>query len=335
LFFVLKKVCEKFVTRFSRFASVPGKTKVDASRKIERRVVKSFWPAAAPSPPKILDASLSKLLNMAQAQAQTGTRQDVAEELVLDIPAHLVRAMPPIVALVRALRQKLAMYAETNTEHELEARFGTRSGGRWVNGVSREFWERVFELLRGGDCWTEVVDGTWKHYHDYFYALQNGLQVRTSTAFDVNRETIEVVHVNKVKCCTEELHVLEPTCNNSDEPVFDIRVSLSTETAVDTHELPESVSPSLVRLKQRVSFAYRCWRFDMTKVWSGASRVQAETKQKTEEPVYEIELECASPASYLHDRSDAYVALSLLLKMCDFLPTRCVLDNCITRSRQS
>jgi hypothetical protein len=75
---------------------------------------------------------------------------------------------------------------------ELEARLGTwqwdgvrRGRGRFANGVSREFMDRVLALCEGWADWSPV--GGWEEMHDYVGRV-NQLQVRTTVR--VNPKTV-------------------------------------------------------------------------------------------------------------------------------------------------
>lgn len=113
-------------------------------------------------------------------------------------------------------------------------------------------------------------------------------------------------------------------------PRYDLRVVLNYEEKIHRKDLPNIINPSFVRIKSRKTFFYTSenfpssspiWRIDLTQSWSGKSKSEAEIAQKTQEPVYEIELECLNPKALMispkHDHF--YVACSLLLKMRDFV----------------
>lgn len=234
----------------------------------------------------------------------------------INIPPHLVDVVSVVERVVAQLRERTMTCTDQQTEFELEARFGRYESGRWINGVDRLFWGQILQIFTECEHWTEVVDGEWKHQHDFFYELSDGRRVRTSSSFDIdNQPLMDVQHVTKTRYSTVDLHV--PTGGKS---VYDIRVALSSETPVPPQDLPDTVIPTLVRIKQRRSFIYKHWRFDMTKVWSGGSRLAAEQAQQAKSTTYEIELECASPVECLQSSQDNYIATSLLLKMCDLLP---------------
>jgi len=230
------------------------------------------------------------------------------------IPEHLADVVEPVTQLIHQLRELTITCLDANVEFELEARMGTfdTARGCWINGVSKTFWEQVLQMFVECDHWTEVADTEWKHNHDYFYTLPDGRAVRSSTTLE-SGPIFDIQHLIKRRHGLVDLHV-----PGSD--TYDIRIALSSETTLSSHELPETVMPTRVRIKQRMSFVFRCWKFDLTKVWSGDSRLSAETAQRSGTPDYEIELECSSPMEYLQARPDEYVATSLLLKMCDLLP---------------
>lgn len=129
---------------------------------------------------------------------------------------------------------------------------------------------------------------------------------------------------------------------------LDVRVSLNLEETVPLNSVPSRVNvnpPSAsssattsnresylkyVRIKNRKSFVYQpddaphpIWSIDFTKSWSGATYTQAELRQKANETLYEIEVECLDPYAYMSaaPKDLWYLATSLMLKMRDFVGT--------------
>jgi hypothetical protein len=108
-----------------------------------------------------------------------------------------------------------------------------------------------------------------------------------------------------------------------------VRFSVCVETPVPSELLPAAVKPTKVRIKQRKRFFLGSigvekptFSFDLTIVYSGDSKSEAEKKQasKTGEQ-YEVEIECLEPLLYLQscDFQEAFLALSMLLKAYDLL----------------
>ena len=98
-----------------------------------------------------------------------------------------------------------------------------------------------------------------------------------------------------------------------------MRVSLSVETPKQADELPGTVVPALVRDKVRKSFAFRCWRWDFTRVHEGVSRSDVEDARRRGLERFEVEVECADFRGYAAERDDEHVAESLVMKLTDLL----------------
>jgi hypothetical protein len=165
--------------------------------------------------------------------------------------------------------------------------------------------------------------GPWTQTIDRFYLLPSGLQARTSTSVakpgpDAPTGTLPKYHVSHV-IKTPIAQVVLHTGTS-----FDARVSVKQEEPVFEEELPDRVDElNLVRFKQRRSFQYvdaPGWVVDVTLVWQKPTYTQAETAlHYGETPIYEIELECVSPAAMITASSPEVITLHLLLKTLDLL----------------
>ena len=102
-----------------------------------------------------------------------------------------------------------------------------------------------------------------------------------------------------------------------------VRIGISCEMEVPPEDLPDSVNCRYVRKKIRKSYSIDHWTFDFTKTWSGTTVAEV-NKAYSEggEPVREIEIEVLDPSTYftLPHHDSMYMAVSLLLKICDLLP---------------
>ena len=105
--------------------------------------------------------------------------------------------------------------------------------------------------------------------------------------------------------------------------VPDVRVGFAHEIDLDPDEIPSVVDPIFVRIKQRKSFMYKSWRYDLTRAWEGKTLAEASQKQSQGiPPVYEVELELLDPDLYINNNPDitaVYIATSLLLKLYDMI----------------
>jgi hypothetical protein len=110
---------------------------------------------------------------------------------------------------------------------------------------------------------------------------------------------------------------------------WDVRVALSREERVPATQLPSSIQPQRVVLRQRKTFlcgdcaGRPLWALDFTLAWAGKTRAAAERMQRQHEPEYHIECECLEPGAYLQQHDDVYVAASILMKMSDFFDSAC------------
>lgn len=227
--------------------------------------------------------------------------------------------------------------APTSTNmFELEARLGKLGSDRFQPGVSVHFMEKVVNMMNTYQQWSEVTP--WTETHDYYYA--NGADaslppVRTTAQFEIDSDTqkrrVKTSHMRKFNIRKYDyLFMSQSVKLPTDHYQYDLRISLNREESVPASELPRIVNPTFMRIKSRKTYFYTSedspaskpiWRFDLTKSWSAPTKTQAEIKQRTEDPVFEIELECINPMALMTSpKHDAfYVACSMLLKMKDFI----------------
>ena len=115
----------------------------------------------------------------------------------------------------------------------------------------------------------------------------------------------------------QHMHVME-----SDK--LDLRVAVKSEEEITN--VPASIQPDLVRIKQQRKFQFKAFSFDFSMTWSGKTRNEAEQSQINNEAVFEIECELVKPAEYLAVHDDIYIATSILLKMHDLMPDGAILS---------
>jgi len=230
---------------------------------------------------------------------------------------------------------------------ELEARFGTISNdgkNTFQPGVSREFMDQTLVAVGKFRQWHLVKD--WEETHDYYYELPphpedlrgQGILVRTSVAFRKSvGEPARLVteHICKqIRDKQDFRFVADNRMGAVSPPGTDVRVTLNFEENIPADNIatsiPPRVQPKYVRIKNRKSFVYQpshatvpIWSLDFTKSWSAPTRSEAEMKQRNQQTIYEIEVECLDPYTYMNNpqRDQFYLATSLMLKMRDFLLT--------------
>lgn len=204
-----------------------------------------------------------------------------------------------------------AVQAWKATPHsELEVRFGKKNGF-FSSSVSREFVDSCIRKLETCDM-TRSSD--WEETQDFFFP-HRGEKARSRVGYDPHSLDVRMETVVKGTLLSHDVETGDK---------FDIRVGVARETPVRREDVPPCVNPTWVRIKQRRSFflggkgdSY-VWRYDFSMVWEGASRTEAEQKQKNCDPSFEFEIELVD-REYATGKEDAYVAASLLLKAHDFL----------------
>lgn len=112
-----------------------------------------------------------------------------------------------------------------------------------------------------------------------------------------------------------------------------IRFSLNWECALPDEVLPHTTETESVTIKQPVQFLYNSttgaknldlisalrvpiWSFNLCKLWVGKTRSEAEMKQKSFMPIYQIECECPDVTKYMKSTKKdlSYIVTSLMLK---------------------
>ena len=244
--------------------------------------------------------------------------QDEREDgqgLILEIPNQLQHCILPVAQLVHTIRT--ACESGRGDEVEFEARFGqfqSSGKGHFTPGVSAQTLSTIEKML---ESFTEWDSGTnWEDMHDYFYTHE-GASIRTTVHFQHDSENFDMTHITKQTVNQVNLKRMGASLTPTS---YDMRVSLNRECP--HKDLPPIVTPQFVRIKKRRSFSLKHWRFDLSRVWEGKTRLEAEMRQSKHEPIYEFEVEWVNPHEYLKmdsNHTNEYVATSLLLKMMDFM----------------
>ncbi len=234
----------------------------------------------------------------------------MAEQMVLEIPKVIHECVVVLARHIKMMRS-LTCTPDPSVNYELEARFGSVVGGRFVPGIPRDMAHTILSMLESYSDWDRQTDD-WGESHDYFYT-HNDQRVRTSVRFD--SEAVRTQHLIKTP-------LGKVTMGFEKAGPLLIRAAIQQEQEVNPKLVPNIVNPDFVRIKQRHSFVKGCWAFELTRCWEGDSRQDAEAKQVEDDTAYEFEVECIRPNDYFQQEyhTDEYIATSLLMKMKDFLP---------------
>lgn len=221
---------------------------------------------------------------------------------------HIAPAIAKVACLVANLR------AQPNAE--LEARLGLiEPGGRFRAGISRQEIDRLIQMMEK----SSHVKGEpeWVEEQDFLFSVSGKDSFRTRVRYTSDNLSVQPHTVCKDRLGDEDFRVV---CESGLFKVPDIRISLKTEDPVLA--VPTCTQTLLVRIKQRRRFvtADGCWAFDFAMSWSAPTKTEAESKQATSDPVFEVECELIDAEQVLASHTDSRIATSLLLKICDMLP---------------
>ena len=217
-----------------------------------------------------------------------------------------------------ALTELVALRRAEGAGAELEVRAGTagEGGEALCAGIDAEGFAQLHQELSATAALT--AESEWRQVVDYHYVGLDGAHVRTRVECDVQGFTTATEHVTKTVLLDALLHV--------EDGADACRVSCARETPLATP--PKACLPTHVRIKHRRRFfdvrdGHVVWSYELSRVWSGATRAVAEEKQRTEAPVCEVECELVDAANaYLNAHDDAFVARSLALKASALLGTQ-------------
>lgn len=250
-------------------------------------------------------------------------------ESKLYVPDACKLAVTPVSLLFDTACQMAESFrASANTttiEVELEAKFGTYdiNTGYFTPGVSESLFSAIHAALASCNRWhTPAVEQT---VVDYSFVVEPKIPLRTRVSSMSTSSSPQTTTVDTVHKCTIDRHtyILQPTMEQQHtiEPLG-IRVSLCTEEHPHPDKLPEVVRPTLVRIKQKWTYLYKTWMFELSKVYTGKTYSDAERLVSAKTPSsFEVEIECTDVVAtrQLHPHS-AYASLSLLLKCMDLIP---------------
>ena len=231
---------------------------------------------------------------------------------------------------------------------EIEGRLGKAGPGGFSSDIGSASFCTILQLLETYPRWSHV--SKWEESQDVFYTLSlppgttnsgsaggsggGQVQVRTSVTSKDGHHAIEHIVKRKIKQADFSLQSMDQgSCalgTDTGKLTDDVaaRITASLETLLPADVLPVAVTPDVVRIKQRKRFLLPSvgiegdtFAFDLTVVYSGASKSEAERNQRLNENAsFEVEVECLSPSEYLSTCGDeaSCLALSILVKLLDF-----------------
>ena len=210
-------------------------------------------------------------------------------------------------------------FLKRDASEELELRIGSFENGQFKNGVSQEFFEHTIQLVEEFDGFSSH-DPNWIQTVDYFYRHKNiGLRSRVNETGPVETVIKTVRDRADIEVYTEDrdfgLAKLLPGA-------FRIQAAKEANFMIGAND-DLGMTLTFLRLKQRRHFLYKEWRFDFSKVWTGANFQEADRAFFTKNPsVYEIEIEFVGGSC----KTPVQLAVSLLLKVLDFFPENVMLQ---------
>ncbi|AJF98149.1 mRNA capping enzyme beta subunit structural domain motif-containing protein [Pandoravirus inopinatum] len=300
-----------------------------------------------------------------ETTTNSGTTRDAA--ILARLP-HLAGAINALVPTAGVLRKVIASHvaargrgprsargaaARAASGIELEARLGTlRDDGSFEPGVEAASWYAVLALLETGDAWDAVRSHGWREDHVTHYVLPLTDQpVRTIASYEEHH--IAVVHQHKSVIEKRTFAAVpgapSPACCGSVDGKssagasfvassgarcrrrrrgYDLRVALSHEEQVLPNRVPNVAQPERVAIRQRRRFAAGAWAVDLTMVWSGHTKEEAEQRQRRSAPEYHVEVECIDPVGYLDGHADDIdIAASVLMRIIDLVDPEATARN--------
>jgi hypothetical protein len=181
---------------------------------------------------------------------------------------------------------------------EVEIRLGNFLGSNFTSHIDTERYKHIEQTLQAYSNWDST---TQARSVDYFYTHQ-GTPIRTTTT--TNNGKLQVVHQQK----TKGVNLVIPLSS------IDVRVSIKEELPVV--EVPDCANTTLVRIKERHSFAKNNWRYDFTLVRQATTYALAEIANVH----HEIEIECLCPVSIVEQYNHQYLAVDCLCKIHTLFP---------------
>lgn len=219
--------------------------------------------------------------------------------------------------MLSALAELVATRRREHTEGELEVRVGSlQCDGSFVAGMHPDEFEQLHQEMEAEPS-LQAEEADWRQVVDYHYVASNGQRVRTRVECDLQGLTMKTEHITKTLLCDEIVA--------TEDAKSACRIACARETPLSSP--PQACFPTHVRVKSRRRFFDKreggvVWSYELSRTWSGPSRVVVEEKQKADPPVCEVECELVdAQGTYLSANDDAHVAESLSLKASALLGT--------------
>lgn len=125
-------------------------------------------------------------------------------------------------------------------------------------------------------------DGQWDQISDIEYVGLDSSRIHTLVQYGKGEQSGQIFskHVQKRYMCDHEL-------------TMGLRGYVITEDEVDKSVIPLVVSSTStsVRVKQRKIFVTGHWAYVLTRWWTGSTLLEAESKQRTDSPQWDLRLE--------------------------------------------
>lgn len=216
----------------------------------------------------------------------------------LNIPRPLTAAVSEMTPLVDTFREL--------EDARLVIRLGNEGKSEWSPGVGDSVFNEIYDAMTNYEGWGHV--GEWEDFHEYTYTVGATPVV---TSVHLSKE-LTLSHAVKHCVTTMEMKLL----NHGRARGF-----VKVNKVVDPGIIPDTVTPSRVKIKKQKTFTRHPWNFVFTKVWSGATRTDAELEQSRGKLVHNVEVVFIPDPSYWDSptHSSTYVATSMLMKMVDVL----------------
>lgn len=245
--------------------------------------------------------------------------------------------------LVAPLAGQLRTAATYGASLELQARLGhVGEDGGFAPGVPAALFARVEAALDASKAWslappllvrddTSTVETVWQQQQHVIFDLEDGTEVRSVVEWHAADDgALPKSHVSKTLVDAVDMECT--TKPKGKKAALAVRATITAEESVPTARLAGSVVPRWVGIKQRKVYEKAGWRFTLTRVWGGATNVEAEAAQMeslrhrsgdvkaTDRTVHEIEVELVDASALLaqHGVDDAAIAHALLARALDF-----------------
>ena len=184
--------------------------------------------------------------------------------------------------------------------------------GSFPNGVPEASFQRLCSVLQRScdEGKLTSVSGGWQTTRDLCYTSQ----LRVTLDQNGGREIVRKRLLHRVDM-SGHTHTGTPT---QDAPCR-MRFSWKSEQKISEPSVEELGVLEGVRHKQRISFAYKMWRFDLSIIRGAAcdSELAIDEAVSMAEPSYEVEMELVPSSCPLDKTPAAYLAHSMLLKAQD------------------